>query len=135
MGLLDFRCISLCVAPCWHQQLEFTSTFFGMWVGLSPLLDSLAVWFGCWPLLFTKRYLFFILLFYFHGVLVYLNCVWYFYYSLLNFWVWWLVLILILFDVSQQKKVSLLMGAAVLEGASIGPLVQLAIDFDPRYII
>jgi len=34
----------------------------------------------------------------------------------------------------QQKRVGLLMAAAVFEGASIGPLVELAIDIDPRYV-
>lgn len=35
-------------------------------------------------------------------------------------------------DVEQQKRVSLLMAAGLFEGASIGPLIELAIDFDPR---
>ncbi|XP_057775598.1 bax inhibitor 1-like isoform X2 [Salvia miltiorrhiza] len=35
----------------------------------------------------------------------------------------------------EQKKVSLLMAAALLEGASIGPLVQLAIEFDPSIVV
>lgn len=35
-------------------------------------------------------------------------------------------------DDVQQKRVSLLMAAGLLEGASIGPLIELAIDFDPR---
>lgn len=34
----------------------------------------------------------------------------------------------------QQKRVGLLMASAVFEGASIGPLIELAIDFDPRYV-
>ncbi|KAG6383207.1 hypothetical protein SASPL_157044 [Salvia splendens] len=35
----------------------------------------------------------------------------------------------------EQKKVSLLMAAALLEGASIGPLVELAIKFDPSHCL
>ncbi|KAL6519445.1 Bax inhibitor 1 [Orobanche gracilis] len=34
----------------------------------------------------------------------------------------------------EQKKFSLLMTAAILEGASIGPLVELAIEFDPSIL-
>lgn len=33
----------------------------------------------------------------------------------------------------QQKRVALLMMAALFEGASIGPLIDLAIEIDPRY--
>lgn len=36
------------------------------------------------------------------------------------------------FSFEQQKRVSLLMAAGLLEGASVGPLIDLAIDFDPR---
>ena len=32
----------------------------------------------------------------------------------------------------QQKRVALLMAAAFFEGASIGPLIALAIEIDPR---
>ncbi|KAL1568956.1 Bax inhibitor 1 [Salvia divinorum] len=35
----------------------------------------------------------------------------------------------------EQKKVSLLMAAALLEGASIGPLIELAIKFDPSILV
>ncbi|KAL6519446.1 Bax inhibitor 1 [Orobanche gracilis] len=35
----------------------------------------------------------------------------------------------------EQKKFSLLMTAAILEGASIGPLVELAIEFDPSIVV
>lgn len=35
----------------------------------------------------------------------------------------------------EQKRVGLLMAAAVFEGASIGPLVELAIDIDPSVLI
>lgn len=34
----------------------------------------------------------------------------------------------------QHKRLALLMAAAVFQGASIGPLIELAIDFDPRYV-
>lgn len=33
----------------------------------------------------------------------------------------------------QQKRVALLMAAGLFEGASIGPLIDLAIEIDPRY--
>ena len=35
----------------------------------------------------------------------------------------------------QRKRVALLMTAALLEGASVGPLIELAVDIDPRYVI
>ncbi|KAL1830021.1 hypothetical protein DCAR_0209422 [Daucus carota subsp. sativus] len=35
----------------------------------------------------------------------------------------------------EQKRVSLLMAAGLLEGASIGPLIDLAIDFDPSILV
>ncbi|XP_050229805.1 bax inhibitor 1-like [Mercurialis annua] len=35
----------------------------------------------------------------------------------------------------EQKRMSLLMGAALFEGASIGPLIELAIDLDPSLLI
>ncbi|XP_047983464.1 bax inhibitor 1-like [Salvia hispanica] len=35
----------------------------------------------------------------------------------------------------EKKKVSLLMAVALLEGASIGPLVKLAIEFDPSILV
>lgn len=35
----------------------------------------------------------------------------------------------------EQKRVSLLMAAGVFEGASIGPLIELAIDFDPSILV
>ncbi|KAL6503217.1 Bax inhibitor 1 [Orobanche hederae] len=35
----------------------------------------------------------------------------------------------------EQKKLSLLMAAATLEGASIGPLIELAIEFDPSIVV
>ncbi|KAL6496200.1 Bax inhibitor 1 [Orobanche gracilis] len=35
----------------------------------------------------------------------------------------------------EQKKLSLLMAAAILEGASIGPLIELAIEFDPSIVV
>lgn len=34
----------------------------------------------------------------------------------------------------QQKRVALLVVAAVFEGASIGPLIDLAIEIDPRCV-
>lgn len=34
----------------------------------------------------------------------------------------------------QKKRVALLMAAAVFEGASIGPLIDLAIEIDPRCV-
>ena len=34
----------------------------------------------------------------------------------------------------QQMRLSLLMASSVLQGASIGPLIELAIEFDPRYL-
>jgi hypothetical protein len=34
----------------------------------------------------------------------------------------------------QQKRVGLLMMAALFEGASIGPMIDLAIQIDPRYV-
>lgn len=33
----------------------------------------------------------------------------------------------------QQKRLSLLFASAVLEGASVGPLIKVAVDFDPRF--
>lgn len=48
-------------------------------------------------------------------------------FTLLSFWGW------ILFLGKQQKRVALLMAAALFEGASIGPLVALAIEIDARY--
>jgi len=33
----------------------------------------------------------------------------------------------------QQKRLSLLMASALFQGASIGPLIDLAIAIDPRY--
>lgn len=36
------------------------------------------------------------------------------------------------FLLEQRKRFGLLMAASVLEGASVGPLIELAIDFDPR---
>ena len=33
----------------------------------------------------------------------------------------------------QRKRLGLLMGAAMFQGASIGPLIDLAIQIDPRY--
>lgn len=35
----------------------------------------------------------------------------------------------------EQKRMSLLMAAALFKGASIGPLIELAIDFDPSIVI
>lgn len=35
----------------------------------------------------------------------------------------------------QQKRFRALMAAAVFEGASVGPLIDLAIQFDPRYLL
>ncbi|XP_015896705.1 bax inhibitor 1 [Ziziphus jujuba] len=35
----------------------------------------------------------------------------------------------------EQKRVALLMAAAVLEGASVGPLIQLAVEIDPSILI
>ncbi|KAL2548035.1 Bax inhibitor 1 [Forsythia ovata] len=35
----------------------------------------------------------------------------------------------------EQKRVSLLMAAALFKGASIGPLIELAIDFDPSIVL
>ncbi|KAI5655782.1 hypothetical protein M9H77_32969 [Catharanthus roseus] len=35
----------------------------------------------------------------------------------------------------EQKRVGLLMASAVFEGASIGPLIELAIDFDPSILV
>jgi Bax inhibitor 1 len=32
----------------------------------------------------------------------------------------------------QRKRYGLLMAAALLEGASVGPLIKFAVDFDPR---
>jgi len=32
----------------------------------------------------------------------------------------------------QRKRYGLLMAAALLEGVSVGPLIKLAVDFDPR---
>jgi len=32
----------------------------------------------------------------------------------------------------QRKRYGLLMAAALLEGASVGPLIKLAVEFDPR---
>lgn len=47
-----------------------------------------------------------------------------------------LLLVYILFwgqgFVMQRKRVGLLMAAALFQGASIGPLVEIVIDFDPR---
>lgn len=37
-------------------------------------------------------------------------------------------------SIEQQKRVATLMAAAVFEGASIGPLIDLAIQIDPRYL-
>lgn len=34
----------------------------------------------------------------------------------------------------QRKRFGLLMAASFLEGASVGPLIEIAIDFDSRYI-
>ena len=34
----------------------------------------------------------------------------------------------------QQKRLSLLFMSAVLEGASVGPLIKVAVDFDPRSV-
>ena len=36
------------------------------------------------------------------------------------------------FLVVQKKRVSLLMAVALFQGASIGPLIDLAIEIDPR---
>lgn len=38
-----------------------------------------------------------------------------------------------LFLVEQTKRVSLLMAAATFQGASVGPLIDLAININPRY--
>lgn len=38
-----------------------------------------------------------------------------------------------LFFVEQTKRVSLLMAAATFQGASVGPLIDLAININPRY--
>ncbi|RAL50691.1 unnamed protein product [Cuscuta campestris] len=35
----------------------------------------------------------------------------------------------------EQKRVALLMAAALFEGASIGPLIEVAIDFDPSILV
>ncbi|VAI42873.1 unnamed protein product [Triticum turgidum subsp. durum] len=35
----------------------------------------------------------------------------------------------------ERKRFGLLMGAALLEGASVGPLIELAIDFDPSILL
>ncbi|XP_076881265.1 bax inhibitor 1-like isoform X1 [Bidens hawaiensis] len=35
----------------------------------------------------------------------------------------------------EQKRVSLLMASALFQGASIGPLIDLAIDFDPSILV
>ncbi|XBH60959.1 hypothetical protein VPH35_115478 [Triticum aestivum] len=35
----------------------------------------------------------------------------------------------------ERKRFGLLMGAALLEGASVGPLIELAIDFDPSILV
>lgn len=36
--------------------------------------------------------------------------------------------------VEQKKRVSLLMAAGLLEGATLGPMIHLAIEINPRYI-
>lgn len=41
----------------------------------------------------------------------------------------------LLFFLCQQKRLSLLFVSAVLEGASVGPLIKVAIDVDPRCVI
>jgi len=38
-----------------------------------------------------------------------------------------------LFCLLQQKRLSLLMASALFQGASIGPLIHLAVAIDPRY--
>ena len=38
-------------------------------------------------------------------------------------------------DIWQQKRVTLLMASALFQGASIGPLIDLAIQIDPRYAL
>ena len=35
----------------------------------------------------------------------------------------------------QRKRVTLLMAASLFQGASIGPLIDLAIQIDPRYVL
>ncbi|XP_073132916.1 bax inhibitor 1-like [Henckelia pumila] len=35
----------------------------------------------------------------------------------------------------EKKRMSLLLGAALFEGASVGPLIELAIDFDPSIVV
>jgi hypothetical protein len=51
---------------------------------------------------------------------------------------WFLFLVFVFpsfrFFHEQQKRVALLMATALLEGASIGPLIDLAIQIDPRYM-
>lgn len=46
-------------------------------------------------------------------------------YSLLNFH----------FSFGQQKRVALLMATAAFQGATVGPLIDLAIEIDPRYFV
>lgn len=50
----------------------------------------------------------------------------YFVFLILTFFALWLVIC------DQKKRMSILMAAALLEGASIGPLISLAIEIDPR---
>jgi len=51
---------------------------------------------------------------------------------------WFLFLVFVFpsfrFFHEQQKRVALLMATALLQGASIGPLIDLAIQIDPRYM-
>lgn len=37
------------------------------------------------------------------------------------------------FNNMQQKRLTLLMASALFQGASVGPLIDLAIQIDPRY--
>lgn len=48
-----------------------------------------------------------------------------------GYWIWTYLFVIL---VKQQKRVALLMAAALFEGASIGPLIELGINFDPRCV-
>lgn len=84
----------------------------------SPLLDALEAWSGYFPLLPINNHVGFLRLHFLFGHVSY---------KIYN-----LVSLTLVFCFDAAKRLSLLFLSAVLQGASVGPLIKVAIDVDPR---
>ena len=117
--MIDCRFILLCVSP-WLLRL-LGLTFMSSWT-LGVFLLQWHAWeaaFGYSPHLLLKRHVsvFFSFAFgWFNGLWSLFTCLFF------------------CCDV-QRKRVTLLMAASLFQGSSIGPLIDLAIHIDPRYVL